>query len=113
LRLRKGDVATRTRDPGRGCAVGRGFIGGIDGAGGHVSIAVVKGAVVELAVPTVFEDVLRAELVSKMEDTVRAGFGGVKIVLRTFEGRELFERKVFRETFNREAGKIIGHSMCP
>jgi len=26
VRLWKGDVATRTRDPGRGCAVGGGFV---------------------------------------------------------------------------------------
>ncbi len=26
LWVRKGDVATRTRDPGRGCAIGRGFV---------------------------------------------------------------------------------------
>jgi len=73
---------------------------------------VVKGAIVEFAVPAVFKDVLRAELVPEVEDTVRAGFRGVEIVLRTFEGSELFDRKVLRELFDREAGKIVRHSMC-
>src|SRR6266481_5973421 len=43
LWVRKGDVATRTRDPGRGCAVGRGFVRGIDRPGRHPSVTVVKG----------------------------------------------------------------------
>ncbi len=72
----------------------------------------VKGAVVELAIPAVFKDVLGVELVSESEDAVRAGFGGVKVVLGTFEGSELFDRKVLREAFDREVGKIVGHSMC-
>ena len=72
----------------------------------------VKGAVVELAVPTVFEDVLEVEFISEAEDAVRAGFGGVEIVLRAFEGSELFNRKVFRELFNGEAGKFVRHLMC-
>ncbi len=110
--LWKGDIATRTRDPGRGCAVGGGFVGGIDGAHGHVSIAVVKGAVVEFAVPVVFKDMFGAELIPETEDAVRTGLRGVKIVLGTFKGSELFNRKVFRELFDREAGKIIRHSMC-
>ena len=71
----------------------------------------VKGAVVELAVPAVFEDVLRTELVPEAEDAVRAGFRGVEIVLGTFEGGELFDRKVLRELFDREAGKIVRHSI--
>ncbi len=70
-----------------------------------------EGTVVELAVPAVFEDMLRTELVSEAEDTVRAGFRGVEIVLRTFEGSELFDRKVLRELFDREAGKIVRHSI--
>jgi len=73
---------------------------------------VVKGTVVELAVPAVFKDVFRAELVPETEDAVRTGFRGVEIVLGTFEGSELFNRKVFRELFDREAGKIGRHSMC-
>ena len=72
----------------------------------------VKGAVVELAVPAVLKDVLGVELVPEPEDTVRAGFRGIKVVFGTFEGSELLNRKVFRETFDREAGKIVGHSMC-
>ena len=71
----------------------------------------VEGAVVELAVPAVFEDMFRAELVPEMEDAVRMGFRGVEIVLGTFEGSELLERKVFRELFDGEAGKIIRHSI--
>ncbi len=72
----------------------------------------VEGAVVEFAIPAMFEDVLRTELVSEAEDAIRAGFRGVEIVLRTFEGSELFDRKVFRELFDREAGKIVRHSIC-
>src|SRR6266403_5606159 len=100
--LWKGDEATRTRDPGRGGAVVGGFGGGIDRSVGHASVVVVKGAVVKLAVPAVFKDVFGTELVLELEDTVRMGFGGVKIVLGTFEGSELFNRKVFREVFDRE-----------
>ncbi len=72
---------------------------------------VVEGTVVKLAIPAVFKDVLRAKLVPETEDTVRAGFGGIKVVLGTFEGSELFDRKVFRELFDREAGKIVRHSI--
>src|SRR6266436_8449138 len=111
MRVRKGDVATRTRDPGRGCAVGGGFVGGIDGAGGHVSVAVVEGTVVELAKPAVLEDVLGVELIPEVEDTVRTGFRGIEIVLGTFKGGELLDRKVLRELFDREVGKIIRHSI--
>ncbi len=71
----------------------------------------VKGAVVELAVPAMLKDVLGVKLVSKPKDTVRTGFRGIKVVLGAFEGSELFDRKVFRETFDREVGKIIRHSM--
>ena len=112
MRLWKGDVASTTRDPGRGGAVVGGFIGSIDGGVRHVSVVVVKGAVVKLAVPVVLVDVLGVELVPKAEDTVRMGFRGIKVVLGTFEGSELFNRKVFRELFDREAGKIGRHSMC-
>ncbi len=70
-----------------------------------------EGTVVELAVPAVLKDVLGAKLVSETEDTVRTGFRGVEIVLGTFEGSELFDRKVFRELFDREVGKIVRHSI--
>ncbi len=46
----------------------------------------VEGAVVELAIPAMFEDMLGAELIPEMEDAVRTGFRGVKVVLGTFEG---------------------------
>ena len=72
----------------------------------------VEGAVVEFAIPVVFKDVFGVELVPESEDTVRAGFRGVKVILGTFEGSELLDRKVLREAFDREAGKIIGHLMC-
>jgi len=111
LRLWKGDVATRTRDPGRGCAIGGGFIGGIDGAGGHASVAMVKGAIVELAVPTVFSNVRGTELVPESENAVRTQFRGIKVVLGAFEGSELVDREVLWKAFDREAGKIIRHSM--
>ena len=72
----------------------------------------VEGTVVELAIPAMFEDMRGTELVSEMEDTVRAGFRGIKVVLGTFERGELFDREVFRELFDREAGKIVRHSIC-
>src|SRR6266478_384753 len=98
MQLWKGDEATRTRDPGRGGAVVGGLVGSIDGGVRHVSVAVMEGAVVKL--------------VSETEDTVRTRFRGIKVVLGMFEGSELLGRKVFREVFDREAGKIIGHSIC-
>ncbi len=52
-----------------------------------------------------------AELVAVAEDAVGAGFRGVKVVLRAFEGCEVFSREVFWEAFDREAGKIVGHSI--
>ncbi len=69
----------------------------------------VKGAVVEFTVPAVLEDVFGVKLVPEMEDTVSMGFGGIEVVLGTFEGSELFDRKVFRELFDGEAGKIVRH----
>ena len=51
------------------------------------------------------------ELVAEAEDAMGAGFGGVKVVFGAFEGCEFFDRKVFREAFDRKAGKIVGHSM--
>ncbi len=72
----------------------------------------VEGTVIELAEPAMFEDVFGTELIAETEDAVRTGFRGVKVVLGTFEGSELFDRKVLRELFDREAGKIVRHSMC-
>jgi len=68
---------------------------------------VVKGAIVEFTVPVVLEDVFGVELIPEMEDTVSMGFGGIEVVLGTFEGIELIDRKVLRELFNREAGRIL------
>jgi len=112
MRLQKGDEATRTRDPGRGGTVVGGFGRGIDGGVGHASVSVVKGAVVKLAIPAVLGDMHGTELVSEAEDTVRTGFRGIKVVLGSFEGSELFDRKVFREVFDRKVGEIVGHLMC-
>ncbi len=52
-----------------------------------------------------------AELIPESEDAVGAGFGGVKVVFGVFEGSEVFDREVFRKAFNRETGKIVGHSI--
>ncbi len=52
-----------------------------------------------------------SELILEAEDAMRAGFGGVKIVFGPFERGEVFDRKVFWKLFDREAGKIIGHSI--
>ena len=54
---------------------------------------------------------VRAELVAEAEDAVRAGFGGVEVVFGAFEGSEFFSREVFWKAFDREAGKIVGHSI--
>ena len=45
------------------------------------------------------------------EDAVGMGFGGVEVVLRAFEGSEVFDWEIFWELFDREAGKIVGHSI--
>ena len=39
------------------------------------------------------------------------GFGGVKVVLGTFEWGKLFNGEVAWKAFDREAGKIVGHSI--
>ena len=74
-------------------------------------MAMMKGAIVKFAIPAVFEDMLQAKLVLESKDAVRMRFRGIKVVLGTFEGSELFDRKVLREAFDREVGKIVGHSM--
>ncbi len=51
------------------------------------------------------------KLVSEVEDTVRARFGGVEVILGVFEGGEVFDGEVFRKAFDRKAGEIIGHSI--
>ncbi len=51
------------------------------------------------------------EFVLEAEDAVRVGFGGVEVVLGTFEGSEFFDREVFGKAFDRKAGKIVGHSI--
>ncbi len=51
------------------------------------------------------------ELIAEVEDAVRAGFGGVEVVLRAFEGSKFLDREVFWKAFNRKAGKIVGHSI--
>jgi len=55
--------------------------------------------------------VVGAELVAEAEDTMGAGFGGVEVIFGTFEGSEIFDREVFWKAFDREVGKIVGHSI--
>jgi len=55
--------------------------------------------------------VVGAKLVAEAEDAMGAGFRGVEVVFGTFEGSEIFSGEVFRKAFDREAGKIVGHSM--
>ncbi len=50
-----------------------------------------------------------SEFVLEVEDAVRVGFGGVEVVFGVFEGSELFDGEIFGETFDRKAGKIVGH----
>ena len=52
-----------------------------------------------------------AELVTEAEDAMRAGFGGVEVVFEAFEGSEVFSGEVFGKAFDREVGKIVGHSI--
>ncbi len=70
-----------------------------------------KGAVVEFTVPAVVQYVFGIKLVMEVEDAVSTRFRGVKVVLGAFEWSEVFNGKVFWETFDREVGKIVGHSM--
>ncbi len=51
------------------------------------------------------------ELVTEAEDAMGAGFRGVEVVFGTFERGEVFDREVFWESFDGEAGKIVGHSI--
>ena len=51
------------------------------------------------------------ELVAEAEDAVGARFGGVEVVLGAFEGSEFLDREVFWKAFDREARKIVGHSI--
>jgi len=44
-----------------------------------------------------------------MEDAMRAGFGGVKVVFGMFEGSEALDGEVFWKAFDRKAGKVVGH----
>jgi len=55
--------------------------------------------------------VVGTELVSEAKDAMRAGFGGVKVIVGSFEWGEVFNGEVFWELFDREAGKIVGHSI--
>ncbi len=52
-----------------------------------------------------------AKLVAETEDAVGAGFRGIEVVFGTFEGSEFFSGEVFWKAFDREAGKIVGHSI--
>ena len=51
------------------------------------------------------------KFVAEAKDAVGARFGGVEIVFGTFERSEIFDGEVFCEAFDREAGKIVGHSI--
>ncbi len=52
-----------------------------------------------------------AELVAEAEDAVQAGFRGVEVVLGKFEWGKFFKGEVLWEMFDREAGKVVGHSI--
>ncbi len=52
-----------------------------------------------------------SKFVLEVEDAVGVGFRGVEVIVGTFERGEVFNREVFWELFDREAGKIIGHSI--
>ncbi len=52
-----------------------------------------------------------SEFVLEVENAVGVGFRGVEVIVGMFEGGEVFNREVFWELFDREAGKIVGHSI--
>ena len=72
---------------------------------------VVEGTVVKLTVPVVLQDVVRTKFVAEVKDAVGARFGGVEVIVGTFEGSKVFNGEVLWKAFDREAGKIIGHLM--
>ncbi len=51
------------------------------------------------------------EFVAETKDAMRAWFGGVEVVFRAFEGGKFFSGEVFWKAFDRETGKIVGHSI--
>jgi len=55
--------------------------------------------------------VVSSEFVSEAKDAVGARFGGVEVIVETFEGSKVFNGEVFGKVFDREAGKIVGHSI--
>ncbi len=52
-----------------------------------------------------------SKFITEAEDTMGAGFRGVEVVVGAFEGSEVFDWEVFWKLFDREAGKIVGHSI--
>ena len=52
-----------------------------------------------------------AEFVAEAEDAVGVGLGGVEVVVGAFEGSKVFDWEIFWKLFDREAGKIVGHSI--
>ncbi len=68
-------------------------------------------AVVKTAEARVVKGMCGADLVAKAEDTERSWFQGVKVKFCWFKWGEVFDGEVFWEVFDREAGRIVGHSM--
>ncbi len=52
-----------------------------------------------------------SKFIPEAEDAMRSGFRGVEIVVGPFEWCEVFNGEIFWKLFNREAGKIVGHSI--
>ncbi len=52
-----------------------------------------------------------SEFIVEAEDAMGARFGGVEVVFGVFEGSKVLDREVFWKAFDREAGKIVGHSI--
>jgi len=55
--------------------------------------------------------VVGSEFIVEAEDAMGARFGGVEVVFGVFEGSKVLDREVFWKAFDREAGKIVGHSI--
>jgi len=55
--------------------------------------------------------VVGPKFVVETEDAVGVGLGGVEVVFGAFEGGKLLDGEVFWKAFDREAGRIVGHSI--
>src|SRR6266478_5651726 len=97
--LRRGELFKRRIDEsgGSGAVVagGVGLWGLIASDMRHGLVTVMKGAVGQFTIPVMYRYVVGPELVAEVKDAVGARFGGVEVVLGTFEDSEVFNGEVF------------------